>query len=317
MNRCQNYIISGIYRMNPSLTIIYNNTSTVERGEIQQYLFGNQSESNYIFKILTKLVFRYVRNNGERFSGQVITISTNEKDYKVFDYSSSTLLTVFDSPTSLKDVYTKRMKWGEHFPVIESELIGDDNALQEVIFYNVPFNHLEMFSTVVNDYITYFEKACFDISYITEDDLKLFNRFRVDFDISCCFEREQLVEKKIKRCITHGDLWCSNILSDNILHYYIDFENVGLRVFYYDIIMYMFSEELILCNSQLLSKYFDGSYDCIMEQLFNAAGEVYYKESKDLYFLTFLYTLYSDRWKGTQSSDTTIKVKKIIAKYLG
>ena len=104
--------------------------------------------------------------------------------------------------------------------------------------------------------------------------------------------------------------------SINNYNYYVDFENVGERVFFFDIFMYMFSEEMILGNECLLSQYFKGEFDVEISEIFAVVGEEYKKENKTTYFIYFLYFLYAERWKGTQSDDTTQKVKGIIERYL-
>jgi thiamine kinase-like enzyme len=88
--------------------------------------------------------------------------------------------------------------------------------------------------------------------------------------------------------ITHGDATFLNIIYDGKDFYYIDFENVGTRIFFFDIFffLYIYSENF---DFSLLENYFAGFYDEKFCSLFNTLALDFKPENRLLYFLVFLF----------------------------
>lgn len=317
MERCHDYLSKGVYRINSSLTVVYNIDVVDKEQDVQNFLFSDSIKRNVLLNYFAKLFTSKIRSNGKKFAGQLVIISTNERDYKVFDYDTSTLITIFDSTSIATEIFLKRKKWAEYFPVINFELVSTGDAIREKILEKRSFDHNDVFKRIIKDYVAYFDMIICERGYINENNLNYIDLFKKDFAMNDLSLDSMLKQYQPKRCFTHGDLWASNIIVTDEAHYYIDFENVDLRVFYFDIFMYMFSEEIIFRNSFLLFCYFHGTFDSEMQSLFEAVGECYCKNNRELYFIYFLLSLYSERWKGTQSNDTTQKVRNILKKYLG
>ena len=178
--------------------------------------------------------------------------------------------------------------------------------------------YLQLFNSVVNQYVNYF-KQCIEIKQTTIGDiLKESIDKGVPHELRSIYNSKLVEYTKIKipNTILHGDFTYNNLIYDGAKCYFIDFEHYGEYSFFYDIFWLMQNEFVYAKNELLLNLYFGGELDVVFQLLFEAVGIKFNPEIKDVYYCVFLAEMYSKRlYNIDQKNDAFAYIQIIIRRF--
>lgn len=122
---------------------------------------------------------------------------------------------------------------------------------------------------------------------------------------------EEVLNQTITICIQHGDLSSENLIygksNERVGYWWIDWEHIKERVFFYDLFFYMLHSAFYFDNSLILEDFFDGKYDLMLNELFLKFGQFYDSRFKNDYFAVFLILFLRERVCETGKYETLEK----------
>lgn len=315
--RYSSYLSPGKYKVNNTKTIIYHvglEDEVLNEGSLAYANELLKKKMNFTDRMVSKFLCIRINSGKKSFNGQLLMFTSSGKEVKLFDYERGKIVTVYDKKEKAERVQKNRTYWANYFPVVASEPEINGTLLTEKLINKQPYDSEAAFLVVFRSYIDYlkaqksnnlFSKGRFDSESM--------NRFLYILEIGsedCESLRTLLNEAPF--CVTHGDLWTSNIVYDGETYFHIDFENMGVRVFFFDILMYAFSDYYLNKNELLLSNFFNGDYDALMEELFSAAGCTYQKSDRLMYLKAVLFFLFSERWDNHMSEKVMDDMRSLL-----
>lgn len=120
-------------------------------------------------------------------------------------------------------------------------------------------------------------------------------------ELKSCISAEML-EMPIPLCAQHGDLSTDNLIygkADGTEDFFwIDWEHLGDRVFFYDALFYILNTAVYSPESPVLREFLDGEYDDILTTFFANFGLSYKAEHKRELFLSFALIFLKERVIG-------------------
>lgn len=308
----------GSYRVDPTKTIIYREDFQAAAAQESALLYKakeRQSELGPIDRLIGGIYRGHVGKGTKKFSGQLLMSTSSEKEVKLFDYAERKIATAYQERREAETALKNRTYWASYFPVVpfEPELRGD--MLVETMVEKQPYDSENALRVLFPDYVRYiaaqercggFTRCEYDAAQVTRF-LDLLGRPQ-DYDAL-------LRLLKLPACLTHGDLWTSNILYDGETFFHIDFEHMASRIFFFDVLMYIFSDCYLNQNRTLLNQYFEGEYDSQMGELFRAADCEYQSSERLLYLEGVIFLLFTERWDCGGSSKVMEDMRALVGQY--
>lgn len=103
-------------------------------------------------------------------------------------------------------------------------------------------------------------------------------------------------------CIQHGDLSADNIFygeaDDYQGYWWIDWEHIRERVFFYDVFFYILNTAVVDRNYVPTEEFLSGYYDEYLQKLFENAGMIYKGSERNCYFVLFAIEFVKERlWR--------------------
>lgn len=109
----------------------------------------------------------------------------------------------------------------------------------------------------------------------------------------------EVMDDSITLCIQHGDLSSENLIygksNNHVGYWWIDWEHVRERIFYYDLFFYIQHSAFYFNNDMILQEFLSGKFDLILSDLFRRFGQVYVPKCRKEYFCVFLITFLVER----------------------
>lgn len=297
LRRCSSCMASGSYRMNPTKTVVCRKDIKDAAAQESVFLYRTkalQGKLGSVDRLTSRLYRGHVGKGAKKFNGQLLMLTTSGKEAKIFDYEERKIANIYQDEHEAETDLKNRAYWADYFPIVPFEPALRGAMLVETMVDKQPYDVEDAFLSLFPNYIHYLEtqKNSFIEGYCDNAQairfLNYLNRLE-DYD-------ELLRLLHMPSLITHGDLWPSNILYDGTAFYHIDFEHMAVRVFFFDVLMYIFSDYYQNKNSTLLDKYLQGEYDAQMEKLFRAAGCVYQRSERLLYLEVIIFVQFVERW---------------------
>ena len=297
---CAEYLKNGNFVSNNSYSILYPKNATDKNED--NFIYQEQLFRNYDFfkKIVIKLFFSpiklKIKSNNKIFYGDRLIMPTLNKEIKIINSSEKKILTLFNSKQRYEELLKKRQLWAKYFNTVDLLEYNDQK-----LYYIEEFIEKKDFNK--ND----------AFSYIFDSILKISNDVPKNLNVKCDFYYKKetktflknngipelydslenyLLSSSYKTSLSHGDLYRYNVISDGNNYYYIDFENVGTHIFYFDVMYYIFDESFTFNNDGLLNDYMNGKFDEKFEKLFRIYGENYDKNNRGIYMLTVIAEFY-------------------------
>lgn len=305
ITRLNDYLVPGKYATTLSFDCIYN---LDRRNNLGNLTFSSYSKQTALGKNIIKLfnrIFTYSVKKGQKsFRGTEVIISSSLTEYKIFDFEQQRVLTFFHSLEKLKRIQDNKNKFRGVLPMPMTISINESMfyTIEELIMHQ-EFSINDSFFFLCNNTNLVLNKR-----YIRLDDNSREYRKACDL-FARRFGSSKLLDNSIGeiKCITHGDLWSSNIIYNGEAYYITDFERVGERYFLFDIFTFMFTEWLLKGDSQLIDNYFSGDYDKHFKNFFHYVNISYNEKNRQEYFLAFLVSITYERWQKYSGIDRRIK----------
>lgn len=307
------YLQRGTYKFNNSCTLLYNIKYEREANLFSKNLFGEHCSIKNPFRVLFSKLYRLIilkkRNNCD---GSMLVISTSGHEFKVIDVGHGKMITFYDNSQKLKRVVENRRYWQRYFNTIAFDADLEQSIISEKLVDKDVVNSEEVFKYVLDDYKNYFQKIdCIVPPNVALDELNNYC-LRIGEEKDYNYLRSYFNSTEYRKCVVHGDVWSSNLIFNNNILYYTDFETVNDRIFYYDLFLFMVTEYLTMGNPTFIQDYSKGVYDSSFEKLFDLAGVSYYVKKRRIYLEAFFFQHYMEKWHGTDNEDNLELVEKTL-----
>lgn len=294
-SRCKAYLAPGVYRINRTNNIIYNYSSKGKAHTECGYMVKSIGHKVRFHEFFISLLFTRIKVCKSKFNATLLMMTSSGEESKLFDYSTNTLITVYDDFEKAERIFKNRQQWSKFFLTnsLNIERIEGSACIIEPLLNKVPFHTYEYFDLLVDQYIPNAPKLFssdvgYEIGFVAS-----FCRY-----IGCEISEDSILQylKVAPKALTHGDMWPSNVLYDGTCYYHLDFEYVGNRIFFYDLYYYMFNDMFVLKNTFLFRNYLDGDYDEKLVAFFNSYGMSYFDYPREFYLLVTMYFIFLERW---------------------
>lgn len=308
--KSRRYFERGIYRYNESASALYKSIGESTASKSQRtVLFAHQSSSKNIFRRLFSIAYRFIHcGNSSSFEGQLMVISSSEKEYKFFDFVKGRLLTVYSDRTRFYSIIENRGLWSRILSVPDYEIDETEYTINECLL-SPNYLHVEDYFKAIcrDECLLVSESYCPQDNLLTEKHICAFLK-RIRRESYAPAVISFVHSSSYKLSLTHGDLWRSNLIWSNRQLYYLDYEQIGERFFLYDIMMFIFSEAFFLNNTKMLSDYLNGRFDSSIKSVFDEAHSDFNVINREVYLLTFLTILYYERWAKLEDQSMVPRV---------
>ena len=312
-----NFLETGTYRYNEPCTLLFNEKYKREASSLLENVFEKKHPNNNLFRKIFALLYRkHVEAGSCLHKGSLLLLTSSGHEYKIFDFKNKKVLTIYNDAKKCHLVYNNREIWSKDFTTVDFKLHQDQNAIEEQMISRIPCDSTILFAQLLKDYNKYLSNTehCPTESYV-QDDLIYFCRAigrESDFKLL----REYILGDDNISCVTHGDLWYSNVMMTENGLFYLDFENIGPRVFYYDLFFFIVGDYLFRGNDVLLDAFRNGMYDRDFDSLFHSVGAKYYPEKKITYIETVFFLLYLEKWKNTEIESNVKLVAQVLKEFV-
>lgn len=317
--RYSSCLTPGRYRVNPARTVIYREDLQDAEARESAFLYQTKdagSSASLLARLTSKLYRVQVKTCGTDFHGQLLLLTTTGRAAKIFDCEARKIATVYEDPREAEAVLENRSYWSAYFPVVPFEpALRGGRMLVESMIEKQPYDAERGFLALFPPYLRYlnaqrereaFTRKSFDPQQLTRF-LDLLGRPE---------DREALAPLlELPALRTHGDLWTSNLLYDGETFYHIDFEAAAIRTFFFDPLMYLFSDAYLNKHPALLNNYCQGKYDAPLEEFFRAANREYQRSHRLLYLEAVLFQLFAERWDRGGPSRVMADLRTLMASY--
>lgn len=310
------YIQNGLYRVNQSFTVLYSTKVMKRVFDEEKYLFDTiTDECNMYRKIFSQIAVFPVVSLRKRANANIILLSTQNDYVKLFDYDKNMVINCYNNNFALERDISNKIKWSEYFKVVPFKIDRNECTLIEQLIQKRDIEPEKMFLKVIKEYAENDKlvktKVVRDTSYMIEKLTILSNWLKMEM----IQETELYLSNNSCYSLTHGDLWNSNLLFDGSEVYFIDFECLEYRFFFYDIFCFMFSEALLRSNETLLRKYFNNVFDEFFIIYFSLYEQKFNTDYKMVYFNVFLITYFMERWESSSEGAFYKEIQQIINVY--
>lgn len=309
------YLERGVYKYNESTSALYKcKKESIDSVRFRSKVFGDKSCSRNFFRLVFSKLYRVIINNDKdiSFKASLMIISTSEKELKFFNFRGRSILTFYSDKARYNQIVNKRIEWAHSFLVPQFEADRENCTIFESLLVPVDLPYEDYLEMVCRDECITANQARASECNLTAKDIDVFLKYIERDDITSDVVRF-MNSNEYKCSITHGDLWRSNLIWADKQLYYVDFEHVGERVFFYDIMMFLFSEFFLLDNKDAIYKYVNGEFDGYISLVFQKA-KVNFNASKRLtYFYVFLSVFYYERWKVLDDKSMLQKLSRLLS----
>lgn len=301
----RDYLKKGCYKYNSTATILYPANADNRITKKLPNVFGEVNNSSNRFRKLFTDIFRFFKLlKSNKFNGNFMVISSSEEEFKFFDIEKGQLLTYYKSKDKFKRVCQLRREWAQYFRTIPFSANDFECTHVEPIIDSIDFDSIKAFNQIRNDYADYYKSinsANLQLYSVEQDILEDFSRLWPNENISNEIIK-LITQTPIPICVNHGDLWKSNILYNGNVFYYLDFEQVALRFYVFDLLMYMLSDALLLHNNYLLKQFLEGLYDQYFLYVAEVMNSTFDVTKKEIYYALVVFELYKTRWRESGNS---------------
>lgn len=254
----------------------------------------------------------YVANNYDKVR-EVKLMDENNKKVKVFFVSEKSKEDYLNLYNMLSDVY--------HMPKLHHDSLQLDNSLCiSLIDKMKPTSEYDVIKDICASHIRLLKKdqekhlkKCRNLKVRKQDKPISSEASLMIETLRSRLSSQDICSTSYLTCLQHGDLSADNIIygkaDGHECCWWIDWEHLQERVFFYDVFFYILNTAVADQNYVPTEEFLAGCYDEYLEQLFNAAGYVYEASKRRDYFTIFAIDFVQERlWQeGIQNA---IKVYK-------
>jgi hypothetical protein len=322
------YLCAGTYVFNDTINFITRNDSYTKKRTYE--LFQNNYYINGINRFVAGLLkYTFYRKSitvpeqekqFKGFSGTVylpVRSTNGYSDKKIFDFSRNQVLSIFTNEKDYKSYIQLYETFKDHFCMPTILWTSDEDLLiMEELIINLPNNTWEKddFLYVMQDiydrYYDYFNvcKTKGISSFITPK--YLLASLPKGYEISLIKSKinSELFDLKIPCLKLHGDLWTSNILlvkAEEYTIHYIDWEWSNEFLFFYDLFMMMWNEVILNNNYIYIEKYAKGEYDPQFTKIFSVFDLSFQTQFRLDYLNIFFINFFKEKWVHLEKNNKT------------
>ncbi len=298
LNENSVFLESGVWRADKSLMVFYRKGFKKYAKKEKKNIFWAKlidKGSDLSTRLARRLFAIFYKSNlfsGENFfNGQLIIISSARRTIRFVNIDEKKLLTKYSNKETMEKYNNNRSLWHEHFSTVPLYEVNYD-LLYTIEKYIIKkfCSAKKKFNFIIHDYI----KKSYNLDFYIEN--KRLNEKEKEYILQSCrkisIEKDGLMAIKIiessdyKKCITHGDISTNNIIYDGKEFYYIDFENISKRIFFYDILGYLCKAK-INDNCSAIENYLRGKYDSEFKKFFSKYGVDFCEDYRRAYIVVF------------------------------
>lgn len=249
-------------------------------------------ESQPIKKRNAKVVLS-IRKAGTLFNGIELLV-TSSGNIKMISADRDQILTVFHRAEELAQYMTVRDDLVDLFP--SAALLSKDESslcIVEELLQRDDLTVMEMWHAVLMFYQTLLQNARSHGKTKLQYPLNHFEpSIQKVFDDYCLRAMPEYLLLPV--AIQHGDLWQANVFICNGTCKFIDFDDAGFHMFFYDLALYMFTESFVNHNDCLIKGYLHGDFDEEMKCMCRNVGIDFNESTREpLFVLAFEEMLYT------------------------
>ena len=260
---------------------------------------GDFSGTERLAKVLFLIFYKFKKRSDSASSptGQVLTLNSHETAAKLVNPVERYLITVYKSQEKMQDYLSKRDLWvaacggGYCFsvpPILESNL--ERRYIKEKFLKKSSFSAEDGFRAIIADYLKCFAwigKNSTQGTITKEQGEKLLS-IAGQLGLSDLGDRALSFMRSAdyRFNLSHGDLFPLNLICSEGKYYYIDFEIVGQRVFFFDWFKYI-TGSYAKYGAGLLHAYLNGEYDEAFRELFRLNGVAYHAGDREVYLFVY------------------------------
>ena len=303
LNHYCDFLSPGIWKSSYGLMSLYKKgykkfSQTENAFTMRNYFYNSSglSGSEHLANFLFYRFYRFKKSiNQSDVQGQVLTINSHKTAAKIVNIDQNYLVTVYSNANIMLDYLTKRDIWtnagdGNCFHVPDTlERNFERLYVKEAFLTKSTFSVEEGFETIVHDYLNLFNIIGGESvrGNITEEQENKIIEIAKKLGIENIGNRALLFmrSEKYRINLSHGDLFKFNLIKSNGIYYYIDFEIVGKRCFFFDWFKYMAVSYRY--GKNLLNSYMNGEYDNYFEKLFKCNDVEYDPNEREVYLFVF------------------------------
>lgn len=301
MERYADFLEPGLWKSSADLVFLYKKDYEKKQKHEESFLKhkspeflnldGTERLSRRLFAKFYRFHKRAPASSGA--GGQLLSFTSRGRTVKVIDSKNNTFLTVYQERSDLEDYLRKREIWAKTGcfpvpPVLEVNL--PKKYVKEAFLQKDLFSPEDAFAQVLTDYKRFFESVGKESArgVLPEDDAKRIMDSAEAFEMPELGRRalSYLQSEEYRINLSHGDVNPPNLIYSGGKYYYIDFETVGQRYFFYDILYYM-AKSFADFGSDLLQDYLKGEYDESFAYFFTLNGCHYRSEDRFVYLFVF------------------------------
>ena len=303
LNGYYEYLANGKYRADSTFSCFYNTKYKRVAKKECKYIFSTQMHSlkkrniDFSTYLAERIVLKFYKvkvfSDKKVFTGQAICFSSGGGEQRIIDYKQKRMLTVFKDSSDINLLLKNRQTFGKFFltPAVV-EINEEKTYIIEEYLRKQKISADRRCRLLLQDLLTYQQNA--DYKNYTEP----FSENTVGWfceaatRLGLCYKddiAEFIKRGNYKKCLVHGDMSRYNMIFNDKKIYYIDYENINNRVFFYDALYYFWHEAHYLSNNVPYNKYIAGEYDDLLAKVFNANGVEYDVSHKKMYlFITLM-----------------------------
>lgn len=224
-------------------------------------------------------------------AGQILLFTYRKDTVKVMNPDRQFLLTIYSSSEELQNYLSKRDLWVNTGCFSVPPLLKVDyerRYIKEAFLQKSKFSYQQAFEQILIDYKHFFElfgKESAKASVSKEEaesSLKAAEKYGLSALAKQALDFMRSDEYRVN--LSHGDMAPQNLICSAGKYYYIDFDTVGTRFFFYDLLYYIVMSSLKQ-GASLLQKYLQGELDEPLSEVFRLNGAHYDPEKRRVYLM--------------------------------
>lgn len=276
---CERFMKRGIYRINPSLDVLFIKKEDALR--VNGNAFSRKRAP--FFKRLVSLFYcNYSNGCSEECCGDVIYRSKNKTH--VFDFSGAKHFIVFDNIDDFKKEIDSRNK---EYPYTAPRILSFDQSKGLLCEELINFEEDKQIDAIDLICETLLSRKYKVVRKETIGEYIRSYEF-VNAEIGDILRKNILSSINDSECITlsitHGDFAPGNVVFVDGKIVVVDWETAGIAPFYYDFLHYLMAEYIRTGNDDMINDYFNGVFDDFLEKLFALNDEFYNPSLKHMYY---------------------------------
>ena len=302
------HLLRGKYFLYPTMHAVVINEPLSKTNADR--LFNKPShnrKSEKLITVINKLGYLCNRKKTTDDTYEALYIANNYdavREIKLFSFIRKKILTVCVNQTSLDQLLSLRERVHHAFPipgVAKSDLYPNAAEVSMIELLPRP-NEINALTHIASSMIQYRRSVSNTVTVPIKNLLTLqFHDKELNAPLAelLSWINPEILEAEITLCQQHGDLSSDNLIygicEQKESYWWIDWEHLNERVFFYDFFFYILNTAMCDRNFAPFNSYISGECDNILEQYFSVFDMKYHSKNAKDYFLIFAIVFLKER----------------------